>query len=67
MSVLDGNCPDCGGDQPLERVHAGSGECPDVPGGECPEQACPSCGAAFITGTAPAAAAAESRRPARAA
>jgi hypothetical protein len=68
MSLPEGNCPDCGGDQPLEQIHAVAGECPDAPGEECPEWACPRCGAAFIMATAPmAAAVAGSRRPVRAA
>ena len=68
MSLPQGNCPDCGDNQPLEQIHAVAGECPDAPGEECPEWACPSCGAAFIAGTAPAAAAfTGSRRPVRAA
>jgi hypothetical protein len=49
-----GNCPGCGGDEPFERIHVGT--CPDT-GGECPEWACVSCGAAVIMGTIPAAAA----------
>ena len=36
-----GNCPDCGADEPFEQVHAG----------ECPEWACPACGAGVIMGT----------------
>jgi hypothetical protein len=68
MSLPQGNCPDCGGDQPLEQIHAVAGECPDAPGEECPEWGCPSCGAAFILATAPAPAASTgSRRPVRAA
>ena len=43
-----GNCPGCGADEPFEQVHAG--ECPDV-AGECPEWACPRCGAGVIMGT----------------
>jgi hypothetical protein len=30
-----------------------AGECPDVPGGDCPEWACQACGAAVIMGTLP--------------
>lgn len=52
MSQPVGNCPGCGGDEPFEQIHAGT--CPDT-GGECPEWACVSCGAAVIMGTAPAA------------
>jgi hypothetical protein len=52
MIQLVGNCPGCGGDEPFEQIHAGT--CPDT-GGECPEWACVSCGAAVIMGTAPAA------------
>jgi hypothetical protein len=48
-----GNCPGCGGDEPFEQIHVGT--CPDT-GGECPEWACVSCGAAVIMGTVPAAA-----------
>lgn len=51
MSQPVGNCPGCGGDEPFEQIHAGT--CPDT-GGECPEWACVSCGAAVIMGTAPA-------------
>lgn len=54
MSQPVGNCPGCGGDEPFEQIHAGT--CPDT-GGECPEWACVSCGAAVIMGTVPAAAA----------
>lgn len=59
MSLPLGNCPDCGGDQPFEQIHAAAGECPDTefpgtPGGDCPEWACPACGAAVIMGTVPA-------------
>jgi hypothetical protein len=43
-----GNCPDCGADEPFEQVH--EGVCPDVVG-ECPEWACPACGAGVIMGT----------------
>ena len=46
-----GNCPGCGGDEPFEQIHAST--CPDT-GGECPEWACVSCGAAVIMGTVPA-------------
>ena len=55
MSQPVGNCPGCGGDEPFEQIHVGT--CPDT-GGECPEWACVSCGAAVIMGTVPAAAAA---------
>ena len=55
MSQPLGGCPECGGDQPFEQVHAVAGECPDVPGGECPEWACQACGAAVIMGILPAA------------
>jgi hypothetical protein len=55
MSQPVGNCPGCGGDEPFEQIHAGT--CPDT-GGECPEWACVSCGAAVIMGTVPAAGAA---------
>jgi hypothetical protein len=55
MSQPLGWCPDCGGDQPFEQVHAVAGECPDVPGGECPEWACQDCGAAVIMGILPVA------------
>jgi hypothetical protein len=72
MILPQGNCPDCGGDQPLEQVHAVAGECPEARrlpslGEECPEWACPSCGAAFIMAAAATAAAAGFRRPVRAA
>jgi hypothetical protein len=43
-----GNCPGCGGDEPFEQVHA-NGQCPDA-GGECPEWACPACGAGVFMG-----------------
>jgi len=56
---LDG-CPGCGGDQSFEQIHAVAGECPDVPGGECPEWACTSCGTAVIMGV-PAASPARAR------
>jgi hypothetical protein len=68
MSQPLGNCPGCGGDEPFEQIHAT--ECPDVPGGECPEWACVACGAAVIMGTAQvtvAAAAEAARQPVRAA
>jgi hypothetical protein len=52
MSQPVGNCPGCGGDEPFEQIHAGT--CPDT-GGECPEWACVSCGAAIIMGTVPGA------------
>ena len=55
MSQPLGGCPECGGDQPFEQVHAVAGECPDVPGGDCPEWACQACGAALIMGTLPVA------------
>jgi hypothetical protein len=67
MSQPQGNCPGCGGDQPFEQIHAVAGECPDVLDGECPEWACPECGAAVLMGITPAAGVAESRRPVRAA
>ena len=50
MSQPLGGCPECGADQPFEQVHAVAGECPDVPGGGCPEWACQACGAAVIMG-----------------
>jgi hypothetical protein len=53
MSQPLGGCPECGGDQPFEQVHAVAGMCPDVPGGDCPEWACQACGAAVIMGTLP--------------
>jgi hypothetical protein len=53
MSQPLGGCPECGGDQPFQQVHAVAGECPDVPGGDCPEWACQACGAAVIMGTLP--------------
>jgi hypothetical protein len=48
-----GNCPGCGGDEPFEQVHPGgraAGRCPDARG-ECPEWACPACGAGVFMGT----------------
>ena len=42
-----GNCPGCGADEPFEQVH--EDVCPDVVG-ECPEWACPACGAGVIMG-----------------
>ncbi len=48
MSQPLGDCPGCGGDEPFEQIHLG--DCPDT-GGECPEWACPACGAAVIMGT----------------
>jgi hypothetical protein len=54
MSQPVGNCPGCGGGDPFEQIHAGT--CPDT-GGECPEWACASCGAAVIMGTVPGASA----------
>ncbi|HEX4834453.1 MAG TPA: hypothetical protein VH478_25555 [Trebonia sp.] len=53
MSQPLGMCPGCGGDEPFEQIHPVAGECPDVPGGECPEWACTSCGAGVIMGTVP--------------
>lgn len=53
MTQPVGNCRSCGGDEPFEQIHAGT--CPDT-GGDCPEWACVSCGAAVIMGTVPAAA-----------
>lgn len=48
-----GNCPGCGGDEPFEQVHPGEhadDRCPDFDG-ECPEWACPACGAGvFMSG-----------------
>ncbi|HEX3965920.1 MAG TPA: hypothetical protein VHZ03_56305 [Trebonia sp.] len=58
MSQPLGGCPECGGDRPFEQIHAVAGECPDVPGGDCPEWACQACGAAVIMGTLPLASAA---------
>jgi hypothetical protein len=66
MSLPLGDCPGCGGDQSFEQIHV-AGECPDAPGAECPEWACPSCGAAVIMGTVPASGAAPARVPVRAA
>jgi len=43
-----GNCPGCAADDPFEQVHPAG--CPDV-AGECPEWACPVCGAAVFMGT----------------
>jgi hypothetical protein len=43
-----GNCPGCGADEPFEQIHAAG--CPDV-AGECPEWACPICGAGVVMGT----------------
>jgi hypothetical protein len=47
-------CPDCGGERLFERFHGAPGECPDTPGGQCPEWSCTSCGAAFFAGFVPA-------------
>jgi hypothetical protein len=68
MSQPLGNCPGCGGDEPFEQIHPA--DCPDIPGGECPEWACVACGAAVIMGTTQvmAASVAEAaRQPVRAA
>jgi hypothetical protein len=68
MSQPLGNCPGCGGDEPFEQIHVT--ECPDVPGGECPEWACVACGAAVIMGTTQVtvnSAAEAARQPVRAA
>jgi hypothetical protein len=54
-----GNCPGCGADEPFEQVHAGV--CPDV-AGECPEWACPACGAGVIMGTIVVTAAGDAER-----
>jgi hypothetical protein len=48
-----GNCPGCGGDEPFEQFHPGgqaASRCPDTRG-ECPEWACPACGAGVFMGT----------------
>jgi hypothetical protein len=48
-----GSCPGCGGEEPFEQVHPGeqaADRCPDA-GGECPEWACPACGAGVFMGT----------------
>jgi hypothetical protein len=50
MSQPVGNCLSCGGDEPFEQIHVGT--CPDT-GGDCPEWACVSCGAAVIMGILP--------------
>jgi hypothetical protein len=47
-----GNCPECGGDEPFEQVHAGlqaGDRCPDIDG-ECPEWFCTGCGAGVFMG-----------------
>jgi hypothetical protein len=41
-------CPNCGWDRPLAQHHSGSGCCPDVADGPCPEWFCLRCGAAVI-------------------
>jgi hypothetical protein len=63
-----GNCPECGGDESFEQAHAND-LCPDT-GGECPEWACPTCGAGvfmgiMIIGTPPPVAGDASITPAR--
>ncbi|MGH3165045.1 MAG: hypothetical protein ACRDN0_04005 [Trebonia sp.] len=65
MSQPIGDCPGCGSDQPFEQIHPET--CPDASGAECPEWACPSCGAAVIMGTVPVPASATARQSARAA
>jgi hypothetical protein len=47
------SCPECGGEQPFEQFHPAPAECPDSPGGDCPEWACTSCGSALWAGVLP--------------
>jgi hypothetical protein len=52
MTQPQGGCPGCGGDEPFEQVHPGrhlGDQCPDA-GGDCPEWACPACGAGVFMG-----------------
>ncbi|HEY1641256.1 MAG TPA: hypothetical protein VGG35_11250 [Streptosporangiaceae bacterium] len=57
MTQIARHCPDCGVSQPFDQVHDQPGECPDFPGGDCPEWCCIACGAALLIGTVPAGAA----------
>ena len=50
MSEMFRHCPECGAQRLFEQHHALPGECPDVPGGECPEWACTGCGTALLAG-----------------
>ena len=53
MTQPQGGCPCCGGDETFEQVHPGrhpDDQCPDAVG-ECPEWACPECGAGVFMGT----------------
>ena len=48
-----GSCPACASEEPFEQVHPGMNadeRCPDAEG-ECPEWACPGCGAGVFMGT----------------
>ena len=44
------HCPDCGQDQPFERLHGRDGDCCDTADGYCPEWFCLSCGAGLLIG-----------------
>jgi hypothetical protein len=48
MAQVIRHCPDCGWDRPFEQHHAAAGNCPDAPGGDCPEWSCTGCGAALL-------------------
>ena len=55
MTEMSRYCPDCGQETTFEQPHAGAGSCPDSADGQCPEWCCTECGAALLTGFAPAA------------
>lgn len=44
------HCPDCGQDQPFERLHAQDGDCSDAADGYCPEWFCRCCRAGVLIG-----------------
>jgi hypothetical protein len=48
MTEIIRYCPNCGWDRPLAQHHSGTGCCPDVADGQCPEWFCLWCGAAVI-------------------
>lgn len=54
MTEMTRYCPDCQRDVLFEQHHAAAGSCPDSADGQCPEWCCTACGAALLTGFAPA-------------
>lgn len=50
MDDMFRHCRECGEERLFEQHHPVPGDCPDMPGGICPEWACTGCGSALLAG-----------------